>query len=243
MSAQDTIDRLGDLKLYGMAEKYRALQAVPIHLRPTLDEFMSGLVEAERLHRAERRTNGLIKASKMRYNAHIEDIKCTADRNLTKDSLYKLAECGFITMAQNVLIHGRTGSGKSYLACAVGRQACILGHSVRYIAMNKFIEQLGIAKAEGTMARLLSRLEKVDLIILDDFGLQPMDANSRIALLQLLEDRYDRKSIMVTSQLPVEKWYSYINEATLADAIMDRLTAGASIIDLKGESMRGKNKK
>lgn len=141
------------------------------------------------------------------------------------------------------LSRARQDAEKSYLACAIGRQACILGLRVEYFSMNKFIERIALSKVEGTMLKVVNHIEKNDLVIFDDFGLQPLDNNSRLALLQILEDCYERKSVIVTSQLPIGKWYDYINEPTIADAIMDRLTANAHRVELKGESMRKKKRK
>ena len=141
--------------------------------------------------------------------------------------LLELMDCTFIDRAENLLIDGRTGCGKSFLACAIGRQACFMGHRVEYFSMNKFIERIALAKLDGSLLKVINRIEKNDLVIFDDFGLQP----------------YQRKSVIVTSQLPVSKWYDYINEPTLADAIMDRLTANAVRVELKGDSMRRKNQK
>lgn len=164
----------------------------------------------------------------------IEDFECSPQQNITKDQLTEIADCSFIRRAENLLITGLTGCGKSFLACALGRQACILGYRTEYLNMNKFIEKIALAKIDGTFLKVISHLEKNDLIILDDFGLQPLDVNSRLALLQILEERYERKSVIITSQLPVAKWYDYIAEPTLADAIMDRLVGSASHIELKG---------
>jgi DNA replication protein DnaC len=152
-------------------------------------------------------------------------------------------DCSFIRRAENILIDGKTGCGKSFLACAIGRQACIMGYRVEYFFLNKFIERIALAKMDGTLLKVINHIERNDLIVFDDFGLQPLDNNSRLALLQILEDCYQRKSVIVTSQLPVGKWYDYINEPTLADAICDRLLANASRIELKGDSMRRKSKK
>ena len=227
----------------GMADCYRALQQMSLTERPTIDQFVAQMAESEKLYRNQRRTELYLKTSKLRYNAVLEDVICSEDRNLTKDTLLKIMDCGFIGRAENILIDGKTGCGKSYLACAIGRQACFMGYRVEYFSMNKFIERIALAKLEGTLLKVINRIERNDLVIFDDFGLQPLDNNSRLALLQVLEDCYQRKSVIVASQLPVAKWYDYIAEPTLADAILDRLLANASRIELKGDSLRRKNKK
>jgi DNA replication protein DnaC len=152
----------------------------------------------------------------------------------------RLADGLFIDRAENILITGATGCGKSYLACALGRQACSLGYRVIYFGMNRFLERIAQSKLDGTFIKMLNQIEKTHLLILDDFGLTPLDSISRLALLQVLEDRYERRSVIITSQLPVMKWYDFIGEPTLADAIMDRLAGNAHRIELKGESLRKK---
>jgi DNA replication protein DnaC len=226
-----------------MADCYKALQEMPITSRPQLDQFVARMVEAEKQYRNERRTALYLKTSKLRYNAVLEDVICSEERNISKETLLNIMDCSFIRRAENILIDGKTGCGKSFLACAIGRQACIMGYRVEYFSMNKFIERIALAKMDGTLLKVINHIERNDLIIFDDFGLQPLDNNSRLALLQILEDCYQRKSVIVTSQLPVGKWYDYINEPTLADAICDRLLANASRIELKGDSMRRKSKK
>ena len=255
MNTQETILQLEGLKLKGMAECYKALQSMPVNQWPTLDTFIARLAEAERQYRNRKRTEMYLKTSKLRYNAVMEDVICSEERNLGKETLLKLMNCSFIDRAENLLIDGRTGCGKSFLACAIGRQACFMGacaigrqacfmgYRVEYFSMNKFIERIALAKLDGSLLKVINHIEKNDLVIFDDFGLQPLDNNSRLALLQILEDCYQRKSVIVTSQLPVSKWYDYINEPTLADAIMDRITANAVRIELKGDSMRRKNQK
>ena len=167
----------------------------------------------------------------------------SSERNLSKDQLSEISDCSFIQRAENILLTGLTGSGKSFLACAIGRQACMTGYRTEYFNMNKFIEKIALSKIDGTFLKVISRLDKNDLIILDDFGLQPLDQNARLALLQILEERYERKSIIIASQLPIGKWYDYIGEPTLADAIMDRLVNNATHIELKGESLRKRNRR
>lgn len=243
MNTQETIDLLNALKLKGMAESYKGLAVLPSAERPDMNLAVAKLAEAERLFREEQKTKLLLKASHLRYHACIEDIECSAERNLTKTQLAEIADCSFIRRAENILITGLTGCGKSFLACAIGNQACFLGKRTEYLNMNKFIERIALAKLDGTFLKVLNRMDRNDLIILDDFGLQPLDANSRLALLQILEDRYDRKSVIIVSQLPLDKWYEYLAEPTLADAIMDRLVSNATHIALKGESMRRKKKK
>lgn len=238
MNTQETVDQLKKLKLKGMMQAYQSLITMPIHEQFTLHQAVARLTEAELQYRGHQKTQMYLRLSKLRYNAVLEQVQCSDSRNLTKDQLLYFADCSFIERAENVLITGATGCGKSYLACAIGRQACSLGYKVLYLGMTRFLEKINQSKLEGTYVKMLNQVEKNQLIILDDFGLQPMDNNTKLALLQILEDRYGKKSILVTSQLPVQKWYEYINEPTLADAIMDRLSASAHKLDLKGESLR-----
>lgn len=240
MNNQETISQLVSLRLHGMANYVRSLTELPLQDRPSLDVAMARLAESEIEDRNRRRTEMYLKTSKLRYDSVLENVECSTERNFTKEDLQSLADCGFIRRAENLLITGKTGCGKSYLACAIGRQACFMGLRVEYYSMNKFIERIALAKLEGSILKVVNHIERNDMIILDDFGLQPLTDNARLALLQILEDCYERKSVIVTSQLPVSKWYDYISEPTLADAIMDRLTANAHRVELKGESLRRK---
>jgi hypothetical protein len=151
------------------------------------------------------------------------------------------ADCTYIDRSEHVLITGATGCGKSYLACALGYQACLMGYKTLYLNMNRFCEKLALAKIDGTYLKLLTYLEKVRLLILDDFGLQQLDHQVKLALLQILEDRYQTRATIIASQLPIASWHQYLNEPTIADAIMDRVTANAHRIELKGESLRNKS--
>jgi len=241
MNTQNTIYELERLRLTGMKQVYNTVLSLPQQEQPDIHYFMAQLTEAELQQRLHNRTEMYLKLSKLRYDAVLEQVHCTADRNLTKESIAAVADCGFIKRAENILITGAAGCGKSFLACAIGRQACAFGYKTMYFSMSKFLEKITLCKLEGTLLKFLNQIEKVHLLILDDFGMHPLDANVRLALLQILEDRYGKRSIVITSQLPVANWYEYINESTVADAIMDRLSAVAHRFDLKGKSLRKKS--
>jgi len=240
INTNQTLEQMQQLKLHGMAQAYGTTLALPSHELPTAHELMAQLVEAEQHSRIYQRTQMYLKLSNLRYDAVIEQVKCSPERNITRNQLLALADCSFLQRAENILITGPTGCGKSYLACAFGRQACTLGYKSLYLGMNRFTEKISLAKLDGSYIKLLNHIEKIPLIIIDDFGLTPLENQVRIALLQLLEDRYGKRSTIITSQLPVNKWYEYINEPTLADAIMDRLSGSAHRFELKGESLRKK---
>lgn len=238
MNTQATLDQLRQLKLHGMAQAYDGTLTLPSKEQPTANELLARLTEAEMQYRTFQKTQIYLRLSKLRYDAVLDQVQCSPARNFTRDQLLSLSDCSFIQRAQNILITGATGSGKSYLACALGRQACMLGYRVIYFGMNRLLEQIGQSKLDGTFLKLLNQMEKAHLLIFDDFGLNPLENIVKLALLQLLEDRYDRKSTIITSQLPISKWYEYLGEPTVADAIMDRLSANADRIELKGESLR-----
>lgn len=228
------------MRLAGMHHAYRSQLDLPLNQQLETHDLVAHLVQSEELMRANEKTAYYLRLAKLRLPASVEQIECSASRNLTKQQLALLTEGNYLQQGENILITGSTGCGKSFLACALGHQACIQGYKTTYLNMNRLIEKVTLSKLDGSYIKLLNHLERQTLIILDDFGLQPMTQEIRLTVLQLLEDRYGKKSIIITSQLPVPKWYDYINDPTLADAIMDRLTANAIRIELKGESMRRK---
>ena len=171
---------------------------------------------------------------------NIENINFDASRNLDRNQVLRLAACDFVEKNQNVLITGSTGVGKSFLGTALGYQACIQGYKVSYYNTSKLFAKLKMAKADGSYLKELAKIERQDVIILDDFGLQALDSQNRITLLEIIEDRHNNGSIIVTSQIPVQGWYDIIGEKTIADAILDRLIHQSHRIELQGESMRKK---
>lgn len=240
MTTTENHQALLQLKLQGMANCYKGILQLPLNKHPEGHELLSHLADAEIQQRQLKKTVHLLKYAKLRYNATLQQIECSAARNLSRQQLVTLAECSFIEKSQNILITGATGCGKSYLACAIGNRACILGYKTLYLNMNRFAERIMQSKLDGSFLKMLSQIEKIKLIILDDFGLQPLHQDIKLALLQILEDRYQLKSVIIASQLPINAWYEYLNEPTIADAIMDRLTANPHRIELKGESLRKK---
>jgi DNA replication protein DnaC len=243
MNTTESLAQMLDLRLNGMHHTYRSQLELPMDQQLEAHELIAQLLQSEQLHRAQEKTSYYLKLAKLRLPATVEQIECSAGRNLTKQQLALLVEGRYLELGENLLITGATGCGKSYLACALGHQACIQGYKTTYMNMNRLIEKVTLSKLDGSYIKMLNHLEKQTLIILDDFGLQPLTQEIRLTLLQLLEDRYGKKSIIITSQLPVAKWYEYINDPTLADAILDRLTANAQRIELKGESLRRKKSK
>lgn len=238
MNTQATLQLMHKMKLSGMASTYDSILELPLDKHPDTHDCIATLVDAELQNRAHKRTQMLLRLSKLRYRASLQDIIYKPERKLKKEVIAQLADCAFIERAENLFITGATGCGKSYLACAMGNQACLMGYRTLYFNMNRFCTQMAICKVDGTLIKWINRIQKADLIIFDDFGLQPLSHDIKLLLLQILEDRYANASTLICSQLPAAKWYDYINDPTLADAIMDRLVAKVTKIELHGKSLR-----
>ena len=193
-----------------------------------------------RSQRHNRRIERSIKNARFHYKSNIENINFEQSRNLDRNLVLRLAGCEFVEKNENILITGSTGVGKSYLGTALGYQACIEGFKVSYFNTNKLFAKLKMAKADGSYIRELAKIQRQEVTILDDFGLQALDSQNRITLLELIEDRHNNGSVIVTSQIPVQGWYDIIGEKTIADAILDRLIHQSHRLELKGESMRKK---
>lgn len=206
----------------------------------TADELLAQLVDAEWDDRHNRRIARQIFYAKFRYKAAVEEINYSADRNIDRNQLMRLADCTFIGRNENMLITGSTGIGKSYVATAIGYQACILGYRVLYASTPKLFARLKMAKADGSYLKEIAKIERQQLLILDDFGIQPFDAQSRSSLMEIIEDRHGKTSLIITSQLPVSAWHEVIGEKTIADAILDRIVHDAHRMEMVGESMRKK---
>jgi len=238
MLNQQTREQLRTLKLTGMLDALEQQLAQPQTHDLSFDERLALLVEQEVLHRENRRLTRLLKAAKLRIHAGVEDIDYRHPRGLEKPRMAALASCDWIRQSHNLCITGPTGCGKTWLACALGNQACRRGLSVRYLRLPILFEQLRIAHGDGSYVRLMGQLLKTDLLILDDWGIQKLTTAQRNDLMEVIEDRHGRRSTLIASQLPVDHWHEYLGEATLADAILDRLLHGSHRLNLTGESMR-----
>jgi len=235
---QETLEKIKKLKLLGMARAYQTSLENNKLQQLSADELITLLVEAEWDDRLNRNIERKLRNAKFRYQSSIETIDFGADRNLDKNQMMRFAECTYIRKQENILITGSTGIGKSHIATALGHQACTLGFKVYYANMAKLFSKLKMGKADGSYIREISRIERQDLLILDDFGLLPIDNQNRSALMEIIEDRHKKASMIITSQLPVNLWHEVIGEKTIADAILDRIVHDGHRIELKGESLR-----
>lgn len=240
---ETTLMKMKQIRLLGMYDAFRTAIETGKADDYTNDQFISMLVDAESDDRHNRRISRSIRNARFPYQASVENIIYDKLRNIDKNSILRLAEGNYLARHENILITGSTGVGKSYIATALGYQACIDANRVLYFNATKMFSRLKMAKADGSYLKELAKIERQHLLIIDDFGLQSLDSQNRMTLLEIIEDRHNKASVIMTSQLPVNKWYDIIGDKTIADAILDRLIHQAHRIELKGESMRKKRKK
>lgn len=241
MNTETTVYQLEhQLMMKGMSEKFRAFLEMPIQSRPPLEIMMTEMIEAELLYRKNAKTEKLLKLSRLRYKTPIQEITCSAERNLSTEQLMSLSSCDFVKRGDHVIITGKAGCGKTWLSCAIGRQACLLGYKVLFFNMLKFSEEVATAMLTGTYLKYIEKVMKVDVAIFDDFALKKIDEQTRLALYQLLDGNREnyRLSIIFTSQLPTENWYDYLTPGSQTESILDRLFSRSEKISLQGPSLR-----
>jgi DNA replication protein DnaC len=233
-----TLDKLQALRFVGMAQALSEQMTLPDIDDLSFEERLGLLIDREMTEREDRRLKTRLRQAKLKQTACVEDIDYRHARGLDKSLMRDLANCQWIKRHLNLLITGPTGVGKTWIACALAQKACREGYSALYLRLPRLLQELPIAKGDGTYTRLMMRLARIDVLILDDWGLSKLIAEQRRDLLEILEDRHDNRSTIVTSQLPLDKWHHIIGDPTLADAILDRLVHNAYKINLKGDSMR-----
>ncbi len=243
MLKQPTIDKLYELRLFGMAKALEEQDASPKYERLDFLDRLALLVDRESAERDTNRLRLRLKQAKLRLTATVEDVDFRHPRGLDKSLVLALAGCRWIREHHNVIITGPTGVGKSYLACALAHKACREGFRALYLRAPRLFDDLALAKADGRYRRVLAAYARLDLFVIDDWGLASLTEEQRRDVLEILEDRHDLRSTLIASQLPIEKWHKVIGDPTLGDAILDRLVHNAHKLTLKGDSLRKKGKK
>ena len=236
----DVLEKMRKMRLLGMHRAFKTSIENGKTEMFTADEMTSFLIDSEWDDRQNRSIERGMRNARFRYKSTIEQIDYTGDRGIDKNQIHRFADGSFITKKENILITGSTGTGKSFLASAIGHQCCLLGYKILYTNATRLFAQLKMAKADGSAIKEMTRIEKQDLLIIDDFGIQPFDHQSRLSLLEVIEDRHGKRSTIFTSQVPIKQWHDIIGEQTVADAILDRIVHNAHRIELKGESLRRK---
>lgn len=240
MLTSPTLDKLRDLNLMGMSRAYQAQMERANYQTLTFDDRLGLLVDEEMTDREQRRLNRYLKAARLRDQACVEDINFHIPRGLSRTMILELAESRWVDAHQNVIVVGATGLGKTYVACALAEAAIRKGHSALYMRFPRMVDELAVARVDGRLPRLLATWARVEVLLLDDFAMQPLSSQQSADLLEVIEDRSQRRSTILTSQMPVKQWHEALGDATIADAILDRLVHNAHRVDLRGkESLRG----
>jgi DNA replication protein DnaC len=237
----DILTKMKQMRLLGMAKAFQLTLESGKNEKFTPDEMIAHLVDSEWDERYNRKLDRTLQSARFRYKASIEEIAYENNR-VDKNQVLRLADCEFIKQKENIIITGSTGIGKSFIASAFGHQACSLGYRVLYQHSTKLFGRMKIAKADGSYLKELAKIERQHVLLIDDFGIQPLDAQSRSVLMDIMEDRHGKSSTIITSQIPVSTWHEVIGEHTIADAILDRIVHDAHRIEMKGESLRKKSR-
>jgi DNA replication protein DnaC len=235
-----TLEKMGRLRLLGMQQSFKGILESKSYGQFTIDQLLATLIQAEWEEQENRKISRLMKNAKFRYQASLDEIDYQHPRNLDKNQMLRFIDCNYLKRAENVLVTGATGLGKSHIISALGNQACLMGYKVMYRNAQKLFNALKLARIDGSYLKEMKKIEKQDLFIIDDFGLQPLDSMMSLTLMEIIEDRFAVKSMIIGSQISLEKWYEVITEKTVADAVLDRLFNMSHKIILNGESMRRK---
>jgi DNA replication protein DnaC len=242
MNIEATLSKLNQMKFHGFYRAYKEAIETGIDKNFTSDQFIAHLIDTEWDDRFNRKLKRLVNYAKFRYNVSFEQISFNINRGLDKNLILRLNSCDWLKKSQNIIITGPTGVGKSFIASALGHQACIESFKVIYYNTTKLFQKLKYAKADGSYIKVIDKIARQDLLIIDDFGIKKFDRDQRLFFLEIMEDRHGKKSTIITAQIPVKNWFDVIGEPTIADAILDRLIHSSHRISLQGESLRKKMK-